>query len=240
MRSFLKKFIEIIFPNQCLSCKELIGQEGAFCIRCWNKLQFISDPKCKICSHPFAFKVDDEMLCGKCLKDKPAYDKIISVFRYNDVIKRIIGDFKYRDATYLSKKTAKIIFDRYRKEIDKCDLITPVPLHKNRLRKRKFNQAVLLAKEISRLSGKELLYNGVIRIKNTQPQVELKKRQREKNLKAAFAINNKFKDEIVEKRVFLIDDVMTTGATLENCSKVLKKSGAKMVVALVIAKTVFL
>lgn len=239
MQKFFKKIIELIFPNQCLYCSKLIGQEGAFCNCCWKKLQFITDPKCNICSHPFEFQVADNLICAKCLSDKPSYDKAITVFRYNQIIKKVIGDFKYRDTTYLAKKFARILFNRASSEIDKTDFIIAVPLHKKRLRKRKFNQAILLTKELSKLSKKEFFYDFLLRIKNTTAQAGLRKKQREKNLRGAFALNEKYKEIVKGKKILLIDDVMTTGTTLENCAKVLKKSGAKEVNILVIAKRVF-
>ena len=151
MQNFFKKIIELLFPNQCLSCGQLIGQEGAFCNECWQKLQFITDPKCKICSHPFEFQVEDALICAQCCAKKPSYDKAVSIFAYNHLIKKIVGDFKYRDTTYLAKKFARILFNHSSDLINNADLIVPVPLHKKRLRKRKFNQALLLAQELSKI-----------------------------------------------------------------------------------------
>jgi ComF family protein len=239
MKNFFKKIIELLFPNQCLHCSHLIGQEGVFCNDCWKKLQFITDPKCNICCHPFEYKVADNLICGKCLGNKPSYNRVITVFRYNSVIKKIIGDFKSRDTTYLAKKFAKILFNRASSEIAKIDLIVAVPLHKIRLRKRKFNQAILLTKELSKLSKKKFFYDFLLRIKNTTAQAGLKKREREKNLRGAFALNKKYKKIVKGKKILLIDDVMTTGTTLEGCAKILKKAGAKEVIVLVIAKRVF-
>ena len=239
MRNFFKKIIEIFFPNQCLLCSELIGQEGAFCRSCWSKLQFITEPKCNICSHPFEYLIAENLLCPKCLVQKPSYDKAIVVFRYNTVIKKVIADFKYRDTTYLSKKFAKILFDRYKNEIGACDFIVAVPLHKKRLRKRKFNQAVILGRDLAKLSEKRFFYDLLLRIKNTTPQVELRKKQRQKNLKNAFRLNEKYSSNIIGKKILLIDDVTTTGTTLENCAEILKKFGAAKVVTLTIAKTIY-
>lgn len=238
MRSFLKKIIELLFPNQCLNCSELIGTEGAFCNECWQKLQFITDPKCNICSHPFEFQVNDDLICAKCLGEKPSFDKAIAVFRYNHIIKKIIGDFKYRDTVYLAKKFAKILFNRSSKDFVEIDLIVAVPLHVKRLRKRKFNQAMLLTKELSKISDKKFFYDFLLRIKNTEMQTGLRKKQREKNLRGAFTLNGKYAQWVTGKRILLIDDVMTTGTTVENCARILKKAGANEVVVLTVAKRV--
>lgn len=147
---------------------------------------------------------------------------------------------KYRDKNFLAKKFAKILYEKIRSEIATYDLIVAVPLHQKRLRKRKFNQAVLLCRELLKFFPKKNFYpDFLIRVKNTKPQVELRKKEREKNLKRAFLVNKKYRDEVMGKKILLVDDVMTTGATLENCAKELKRRGAKEVVSLVVAKTVF-
>ncbi len=147
---------------------------------------------------------------------------------------------KYRDQTFLAKKFARILFDKVKNEIVDCDLIIAAPLHLKRLKKRKFNQAGLLAKEISKFSKQsKFIPDFLIRVKNTRPQIELRKKQREKNLKRAFLVNKKYRELVKGKKILLIDDVMTTGATVENCAKELKRRGAKEVLVLTIAKTVF-
>jgi ComF family protein len=239
MKKFFKKITELLFPNQCLYCNHLIGQEGAFCNSCWQKLQFITDPKCNICSHPFEFQITDNLTCAKCLNNKPSYDKVITLFRYNQIIKKVIGDFKYYDNTFLSKKLAQNLINKHSPELSEIDLIIAIPLHKKRLRKRKFNQAILIGKEVSKVLNKRFINDLLLRIKNTTAQAGLRKKQREKNLQGAFALNKKYQEMIKSKKILLVDDVMTTGTTLENCAKILKKFGAKEVTVLVIAKRVF-
>lgn len=239
MKNFLKKITQIIFPNQCLYCNSLIREEGLFCNCCWQKLQFITDPKCKICSHAFEFLVEESMICAKCLANKPSYDKVITIFRYNPIIKKIISDFKYRDNIYLAKKFAKLFLNKLHEDINDIDFILAVPLHKKRLRKRKFNQAIILAKELNKLIGKKLYYDLLEKVKNTVPQANLTKKQREKNLIGAFILNKKYKNLVKDKTILLVDDVMTTGSTIENCAKILKKHQAKKVIVLTIAKRVW-
>ena len=151
-------------------------------------------------------------------------------------MKKIIGDLKYRDWTFLAKKFAKILHQKAKDEIDNSDLICAVPLHLKRLRKRKFNQSILIGRNLSKT---KFIPDLLWRVADTKPQVELKRQEREKNLKRAFLVNKKYRKSLNGKKVLLIDDVMTTGATLHNCAKALKKSGAKEVVVLTIAKTVF-
>lgn len=238
--NFFKKILEIIFPSHCLYCQKIISAEGLFCNDCWQKLQFITEPKCNICCNPFEFVVGENLTCGKCLSHRPSYDKAIVIFRYNEIIKKIIGDLKYRDQTYIAKKLARFLFYQAQAEISDVDFIVAVPLHPKRLRRRKFNQSLILSRALlTKNSQKKLKSDFLLRIKNTAAQVSLKKKQREKNLKNAFALNPKYREIVKDKKILLIDDVMTTGATLENCAKILKKSGAKKVTILTIARTVF-
>jgi ComF family protein len=246
---FLKKILAIIFPSHCLSCEKIISGEGVFCSHCWQKLQFITEPKCKICCHPFEFKVTDEMLCAPCLTNPPAYDKALTVFAYNQIIKKIIGKFKYNDATFTAKKLAPFLLNKVRHELNEIDLIVAVPLHKKRLRLRKFNQSLLLCRAMLQqvptikfpVCPVEIKFypDFLLRIKNTKAQVELRRKQRKKNLNSAFAVNKKYFQSLAGKRILLVDDVITTGATLNNCAKVLKKMGAQKVIVLTVAKTVF-
>jgi competence protein ComFC len=238
MRIF-KNLLGIIFPNHCLHCEEIISADGLFCQNCWPKLQFISEPKCAICAYPFEFQAQSS-ICLNCLKKKPAFDETIAVFSYNYILRKVISDLKYRDQTFLAKKLSKILFSKIQSRINDFNLIIAVPLHKKRLQKRKFNQAVLLAKNIQKLEPRlEFFPDILIRTKYQKSQVELRKIDREKNLKTAFALNEKYRQIVKNKNILLLDDVMTTGATLQNCAKILKKSGAAKITVFTIAKTTF-
>ena len=240
MRIF-KNILEIFFPNHCISCSKIIAKEALFCSICWPKLQFITEPKCKICSYPFGNKnnqTTSELLCSRCLSKKPSFDKVITIFRYNDIVKKIIGDLKYRDQTFIAKKLAKLLSNKIKLELDNADIITIVPPHKKRLSKRKFNQAALLAKAVIYKKSPILYLDLLLRKKNSESQVKLTKKQREKNLQNIFIVKEKYRNLISGKKILIIDDVTTTGATIENCAKVLKKFGAKEVVITTIAKTI--
>lgn len=260
MPQFFKKLLEIVFPNHCLACNKMIGAEGLFCNDDWQKLQFITEPKCKICSQPFISEIDGHensgsLICAKCLTAKPSYDKSITIFRYNDLLKKIIGDMKYRDATPLSKKFGKMLWQKIAPEIQNYDLIIAVPLHKQRLRERKFNQSIFLVKAIlqnarnnQKSPNADTNYTKnhlpkfypdiLLRTKYTTAQVKLGRKMREENLRGAFAINDKYRDIIKDGSILLIDDVITTGATLDNCALELKKAGANNVTIATVARTI--
>ncbi len=237
MFKFLKKFLEIIFPSHCISCEEIVSKNALFCSDCFSKIQFITKPKCQVCSYPFEVEIKHlTALCSKCISKQPYYDKALAIFRYNEIIRKSLSALKYSDQTFLAKKFSHILLLNFKEEIANCDIICAVPLHKKRLQERKFNQAVLIAKN---LAAEKFIPDLLWRLVNTIPQVHLKKKQREKNLKKAFLVNKKYRDLVKGKKILLLDDVMTTGATLDNCAKVLKKFGAREVVVVAIAKTIF-
>jgi predicted amidophosphoribosyltransferase len=285
MMKIFRIFSQIIFPSHCLACDQIVSSDGLFCKNCWLKLQFICEPKCIICSYPFEFQGLNS-ICGKCLAKKPAFDKVITVFVYNHVLRKVISSLKYNDQTFLAKKFAPLLFTKIKDEISNYDLIVAVPLHIKKLRKRKFNQSILLVKNlrqfalkrkiiqkadqkkliwenfIQKLTGHKLFqrlrtfqtgrrqiskeiplpeffYDFLIRGKNTKTQILLGKKERESNLKNVFAVNKKYQQIVRGKKILLIDDVITTGATAENCARILKKHGAAKVTVLVIAKTIF-
>ncbi len=234
----INKILEILFPTKCLSCNAIISADANFCKNCWAKLQFIKAPNCKICSYPFElnFQEHDDHICGNCLKKPPFFDKTIAIYRYNPTIGQAIGRFKYGDQTFLAKKFAKILLQKARDEIANCDIICAVALHKSKLRKRKFNQALLLARNLQ--SGK-LIFDLLIRTKNQKSQVKLTQKQRIKNIKKAFSLNPKYQNLVKNKHIILVDDVITTSSTANSCAKELKKYGAKKITILTIAKTIF-
>lgn len=174
--------------------------------------------------------------CAACLAQRPAFDKVVTIFRYNDVVGKAISDLKYSDQTFLAKKLAGILREKAKNEITDCDLICAVPLHVKKLRIRKFNQAVLIGKYLNK---EKFIPDLLWRITDTVAQVALKKKDREKNLKRAFLVNKKYRNQLEGKKILLLDDVMTTGATLENCAKALRKCGVEKITILTIAKTIF-
>jgi len=237
----LDKILEIFFPSHCLSCEKIISKNGLFCDVCWPKLQFITEPKCAICAYPFDVEIKiASPICAKCIENKPAFERVITIFRFNEILSKAIGDLKYRDQTFLAKKLARILAPKIKSEIENSDIFCVVPLHLKKLRRRKFNQAVLIASACASLQRDNKLIPDLLwRLVDTVPQVMLKKKQREKNLKKVFVVNKKYRELVKGKKILLLDDVMTTGATLHNCAKALKKFGAKEVVVVVIAKTIF-
>ena len=178
-------------------------------------------------------------LCAKCLIKRPNYDKVITIFRYNYIIKKIISDLKYRDKFYIAKKIAKILAPKINDIIANDDILVPVPLHFKKLQERRFNQSLLICLELMNLLNNKpkLVRDLIFRVKNTKIQAKLRGQERLSNVKKAFIVNKKYLDLIKDKTILLLDDIITTGATAENCAKILKKKGAKRVVVISLAKT---
>ncbi len=235
------KLLDVIFPSHCLYCDRIISKNSLFCNNCWPKLRFITEPNCKICSYPFEIEITNiQPLCAACLSKKPSFDKSITIFRYNYVIKKIIRDLKYYNQTFIAKKVAKILANKIKNQLDEYDALIALPLHQKRLRKRGYNQSHLICKELSKIFPQLIFHHDLIfRVKNTESQSLLRKKQRNKNLKRAFLVNKKYREFVKGKRMLLLDDVITTGATLENCAKELKRRKAKEITVITIAKTVF-
>ena len=236
IKKLVKKFLNVIFPKTCLISNKIISG-GNFCVKDWNDLHFLQTPACNICFQPFEFKVDDQMICGKCLQKRPEYFKALAVLNYNETSKTLITKFKYFDQTNLAKYFAELMFKQAQEILPNIDFIVPIPLHKFRIIKRKYNQSALLAKNIGVLSDKKVLLDLLIRTKNSKPQALLSQKRREKNVAGIFKVKERYSTAIKGKNILLIDDVITTGATVESCCKVLKKFGTNKVYVLTLAKT---
>lgn len=233
----MKKLLNHIFPNSCLYCNKIINPQSFFCSSCWPKLKFITKPNCPICSYPFEFE-SISLICAKCLEKRPDFDKNISIFEYNYIIKKAISNLKYHDQLYLGKKLAKLLITYSKLDFKEFDIITNVPSHKKQLLKRKYNQSILLAKNICKITKSNNFYaNLTIKTKNTKAQTSLNKKQRQENLKSAFEINPKYQNFIKNKNILIIDDVITTNTTANMLSKILKKHKAKKITILTIART---
>lgn len=227
-----------MFPSKCISCDEEINHDSlGLCASCWKKIDFHSEPACQICSQPFEYEGNN--LCTLCLEKRPFYYKAYSVFKFNENSKELIHKFKYKDKTHFTPYFADLMVKTAAEAFKDADFIISVPLHRLKLLKRLYNQASLLARRISKLTDIEYIPNLLKRIKYTIPQSGLSKKEREKNVKNAFKIDLKRAKGInlTNKNVILIDDVMTTGATINACTSELLKAGCAKVSIITLAKT---
>jgi len=230
----LKNLLNIFFPAKCLSCNELLPEYG-FCVPCFNKITFSSSPCCAICSHPFEIETNEKALCGVCIKHTPYFDKAFYLFKYDELTKNIIFGFKYYDKTFLAKILAPYLHRLIHQNQAEIDLIIPVPMHPLKIIYRRYNQAALLTKEVGKLLAKKIDLFSLRKAKFTKAQVSLNLKDRRTNIKGSFAVVN---EDIKDKTILLIDDVITTNATINECAKILKKHGAKKVIILSVARVI--
>lgn len=241
VKSLLSKIVNFIFPPQCIICKSIIDNEDGLCPVCINDINFITDPKCEYCGYPFEFKTDNKFsvklsICAKCLNNKPKFDKALSVVHYNDASKKIILPFKHADKTNYAKIMGNMMANTIAPFVAKMDFIIPVPIHLKRMIKRKYNQSALLASHISKRLDIPVLYNVLVRSHFKYSQGKLSFDDRKANVLNAFDIKNPYK--IKGKNILLVDDVMTTGATLNECARILKNFDARRVYVITFARVV--
>jgi len=238
VKRFFDALLDVILPPICHICHSFIPDAGGLhiCPTCRDSLPLVSFPLCSLCGIPFAGAGGDHR-CGACLTHPPHFDAARVRFLYEGAIRDLIHSFKYNQRTELRYPLALLALEEVSRLVTDHDphLIVPVPLHRSRLRQRGFNQAVLLGRTISRHHSLPMLPDALVRTRRTEPQIELSSAERRLNVKGAFSVGRA--DSVAGKRILLLDDVMTTGSTMDECAKVLKMAGAKVVVATAIART---
>ena len=232
-----KTLVDLILPHRCIKCTQVLHGTFGICSTCWGKIKFISAPMCITCGMPFEFSFNQETNCGACIKEANFFDKARSLFVYNDESSILIHKLKYMDKTHIAAYFAQWLKNAFQKEIDECDIIIPVPLHRKRLNQRFFNQAALIANSLGKKCDKAVTISYLERRKHIPPQTGLSKTARESNVTGAFKIRSNVKPLLKHKKILLIDDVYTTGATVNECSKVLKRNGVAVVTVLTVART---
>ena len=236
MAIFFRRVLDYILPVQCKACGRVIpsamGPSG-FCDPCWATARLFTGPACSRCGRPFESGPDHP--CAACESRPPAYDRAAAAGPYEGVLAQAITLFKYRRKTGLARPLGALLADRLA-ALPPVDLVIPIPLHPRRLREREFNQSLLLAQEVSRPAGLPLAYQAVARVGWAPPQVELSGPDRLTNVRGAFEVRDA--SAVAERSVLLVDDVMTTGATVNECAKALRKAGAAAVYVLTVARTV--
>lgn len=232
------RLLDALLPPQCLSCATPVAEPGNLCGACWEQVTFLGAPQCAACGQPFAFDPGPDVLCGACHRNRPRIDRARSVVQYNDASKPMVLAFKHADRTDSAPAFARWMVRAAPRLVSEADLIVPVPLHWTRLWRRRFNQAALLAKRLGALSGTPVDGLALKRKKRTQSQGHLTRSQRRRNVAGAFQVASHAKARLCGKRILLIDDVMTTGATADACAKALLAAGARAVDLLTLARVV--
>lgn len=241
MNEILTGIADLIFPPRCITCEELLGQHGPlpFCTTCMAGVHFIESPLCPRCGTPFPVAEGEDHLCGDCLSTERPYAVARSVGRYEKTLLTAIHRFKYRGKTGIGDLLSGIMADFAEKTWDMkvFSRILPVPLHRRRLRERGFNQAMILARGLSRRFNIPLDFTSLRRNLFTPPQVGLDRKQRLTNVQGAFTVTHP--ERIDGRRLLLVDDVFTTGSTLNECARVLIQAKAEAVAVLTMARAVY-
>lgn len=238
MKQIGQKTASLLIPSRCLLCREEVLSCHSLCSSCWPSLSFITFPLCDVCGLPFDFDVEKKSLCGACHQQAPAFHKARSVFCYDDASKALILPFKHGDRTDLAPAFAGWLKQAGQDLLQEADYLIPVPLHWTRLLKRRYNQAALLSRALSKLCHIPHVPRGLIRLRKTQSQGGLSKTQRFQNVAGAIRVHPSFRQMFEGKKVVLIDDVMTSQATLDQSARALHQAGVHRVEALTIARVV--
>lgn len=239
VRKFGSAALAMLLPPQCLSCREIVAEPGTLCGKCFARVRFLSAPCCAACGTPFEFDPGGaDVLCGSCIRSRPVYDRARAVFRYDESSRNLVLAFKHGDRLDAAPAYARWLARAGDALIDGADLIAPVPLHWTRLFHRRYNQSALLANTLARLAGRPAAPDLLRRRRRTPSQGGLDRAERIRNVRGAFMVRAASRPSVEGRRILLVDDVLTTGATVEACATVLLKAGAAAVDVLTLARVV--
>ncbi|HEY2212680.1 MAG TPA: ComF family protein [Bradyrhizobium sp.] len=228
--------LDIALPTLCVACREPVDGEGV-CAKCWARLSFIAPPFCPKLGIPFVYDPGPGLLSMEAIADPPAYQRARAAVRYDDVARTLVHALKYQDRTDLAPAMGRWMA-RAGRELLEADVLIPVPLHWRRGWSRRYNQSGALARSIERQSGVKVISEALRRVRPTQQQIGLSRSQRASNVQGAFKVAADRQSEIQGRRVVLIDDVLTSGATADACARALLRAKAASVDVLVFARVV--
>lgn len=239
---WLGSVVDLMLPPRCILCTRTVDATGTLCAECWRGINFLAEPCCSCCGLPFPYDAGSEVLCAGCLAHPPRFDRARSVMTYDDHSRRLVLALKHADrlhgvpafGLWLARAGAALLAE--------ADLIVPVPLHWTRLWRRRYNQSALLAHATAAAVKRQdhvaplVDPDVLIRRRRTPSQGRRTRAQRADNMRGAFRL--RAGAQIEGKRIVLIDDVLTSGATVEECAKVLRRAGAASIDVLTLARAV--
>jgi ComF family protein len=233
----LRPLLDVGLPPLCPACRDPVRDPGALCAPCWSRLNFITRPYCEKLGIPFAYDPGPGILSMQAIADPPAYARARAAVRFDDVARALVHALKYGDRLDLAPTLGRWMARAGHELLADADALVPVPLHWRRLWARRFNQSAALARAISDAAGIPVT-TALKRVRATPQQVGLSRSERAENVQGAFRVPAAGKAEIAGRRLVLIDDVLTSGSTVDACARVLLRGGAAQVDVLVFARVV--
>ncbi len=222
-----------VLPPRCLACGTAVDEPDALCAPCWAAISFFAPPWCAVCGLPFPHPMGEGAVCAECARERTSWDRARAVLRYDRHSRQLVLALKY-DRTHLARALGSWMRRAGGEILDEADLIVPVPLHWTRLFARRYNQAGLLAHAIHAAGGPPVAPDWLIRRRRTPSQGRLGPAARARNVRGAFALRPG--RNVRGKRIVIVNDVLTTGATVEECARVLRREGAAFVGVLTLAR----
>src|SRR6187397_656553 len=232
-----RAMLDIALPTLCAACRAPVAGEGV-CATCWAKLSFIAPPFCPRLGIPFVYDPGPELLSMEAIASPPAYQRARAAVRYDDVARTLVDALRYQDRTDLAPAMGRWMARAGQELLADADVLVPVPLHWRRGWSRRYNQSGALARVISRQTGVKLASEALRRIRATEQQIGLSRPQRAANVQGAFKVAADRMADIQGRRIVLIDDVLTSGATTDACARALLRAKAAQVDVLVFARVV--
>lgn len=226
----------MLFPPACAGCRRQLAEPGALCGACWSGLRFIEKPWCEVMGTPFSHDFGPGFLSAEAIARPPPFARARAAVVYSGVARRMVQGLKFHDRSDLAPWMARWMLRAGAELVAEAEVVVPVPLHWRRFLWRQFNQSAELARNVAALSGLPFAPGAVRRVRRTRQQVGLGQRQREDNVRAAFAVPPRDGHAIRGRRVLVVDDVYTTGATVAAVARALRKGGADAVDVLTFAR----
>lgn len=236
LRRFRRSAVDLVYPPSCLACAAAVAEPDALCPACWSAVAFVERPFCPRTGLPLPADAGPDLMSPLAVEDPPVCEAIRCVALFDDgPVRRLVHRLKYGDAPELARPMGRWMARAGADLLDRADVVAPIPLHRRRLFQRRFNQAAALAQAVARAGARPLDVATLARPRVTRPQVGMSRAERAQNMHGAFAAAP---GAFAGRRVLLIDDVATTGATLNAAARATLKAGAKAVDALVFARVV--
>ena len=238
VRVAMRRVLDAVLPPQCLACGAIVDTPHRLCGTCFRGIDHIAAPQCAVCGLPFEIDMESDALCAGCAADRPPFNRARAAMRYGGVARDMILALKHGDRTHTAPGLGRLMAAAGGDLLATSDVCVPVPLHRWRLARRRFNQAALLARALRQHADFLLLPGALRRIRQTPSQGGLSRAGRHRNVRGAFRLDPRANDRIDSRTILLIDDVYTTGATVAECARVLRRAGAGAVNVLTVARVV--